>query len=202
MKILNYDKWKKRSLLVIKMLTTSDILEASLTLLEIPFIVYDMKEDFDIESAWQKDKHSICGIIISGSRTNPATAMPSFPDDIIENFPVLGICYGHEILGSLLGCKIVDCNLPFGENSAVIIDLLADELFNGIDTKKDCIVNMHHDQMLESLPEGSKLIAKTDLTPVAGFHHKEKKWWGIQFHPEKDLTGETIFKNFYEICRL
>jgi len=184
------------------MLTTSDLLENSLLLLGIPFILYDCVKENNLDERWQKDKDQVCGIIISGSRTIPEFNFePLFPNNIIESLPVLGICYGHEILGNLLGVKTIDCNPPYGENSAVKANILPDNLFKGFDTSEDIIVTMRHDQMLAELPSGSKLIASTEMTPIAGFHHIEKKWWGIQFHPEKDWLASTVFKNFYRECR-
>ena len=183
------------------MLTTSDLLENSLSLLGIPIIVYDCVVENNLEERWQKDKDLICGVIISGSRTVPEYhLMPAFPSEIIENLPTLGICYGHELLGEILGAKIVDCG-PNGEHLSTIAKLYKNSLFEGIDTSEKWQVTMKHDQMLASLPNGCELIASTALTPVAGFFSPEKNWWGIQFHPEKDWMGNIIFKNFYAICR-
>lgn len=200
--IQNYQNWKKRNLLVLKMMTTSNLVETSLQTLGIPFIEYDCVKETNLASKWEKDKELCCGVIITGSLTDDDLKLdPSFPLDIIENLPVLGICYGHEFIGEILGAEIVECNPPVGEFGPTKVDLLKDELFKGLDIKEDWIVTMRHDKMLKELPNGAKLIAKTDLTPIAGFHHKEKRYWGIQFHPEKDWLKDVVFKNFYEICR-
>lgn len=201
MKVLDYKNWKKRNLLVLKMLTASDLLENSLSLLGIPYILYDCVEETNLEKRWETDKDLVCGIIISGSRVVPEYHMlPSFPEHIIENLPVLGICYGHEILGSILGSKIVD-SPNGGEKTSVIVSLKSDPIFQSLDTDLKWQVTMRHDQMLQTLPPGSKLIASTSDCPVAGFHHEDKNWWGLQFHPEKDWMGNIVFKNFYSICR-
>ena len=202
MKLLDYKNWKRRNLLVLKMLTSSDLLENSLDLLEIPNITYDCVEENDLESRWEKDKDSVCGIIISGSRTVPEyDFMPSFPEKIIKDLPALGICYGNELLGQELGSNVVNCNQPVGEKGSVIAKLHKDPIFAGIDTSEPTIVTMNHDQMLDKLPPGAILLASTEATPVAGFKHSEKSWWGLQFHPEKDWMGTIIFRNFYKICR-
>ena len=73
-------------------------------------------------------------------------------------------------------------------------------IFNGIDISQEQMVKMEHYKMLDKIPPGAKLIASTNMTPIAGFHHKEKEVWGLQFHPEKDWSGEIIFKNFYQHC--
>lgn len=201
-KLLNYKSWKRRNILVLKMLTATDILESSLQLMGIPHIVYDTKIEPDLQKQWKKDQDTVCGIIISGSRTDHELHIePAFPEEIIESLPVLGLCYGHEILGNLLGSKVVDCNPPYGEHSMVEISLHEDLLFEGIDVSKKYMAQMNHDQMLQSLPTGAKLLASTSMTPVAGFHHDRTNWWGLQFHPEKDWSHNLIFKNFYRFCR-
>ena len=202
MKILNYEKWNKRKILVLKMITSSFMLESYLESVGIPTETIDCNEDIDIEAQFKKLKDSICGVVISGSLTTKKyNEYPRFPLDILENVPVLGICYGHELLCEVLESTIVDCNPPMGEHSVVSATLIKNPLFEGIDVSKPTIVTMNHDEMVENLPNGATLIAHTKLTPVAGFYHPEKMWWGIQFHPEKDWLGDIIFKNFYEICR-
>jgi GMP synthase-like glutamine amidotransferase len=200
-KVLDYKNWKKRNLLVLKMLTTSDLLENSLSLLGLPHIVYDCTQEENFEERWKADKDNVCGVIISGSRTIPEyRLMPAFPEMIIYETPVLGICYGHEILGAILGSEIVNCN-GYGEHTTVRAKLYPDPLFESIDTSVEWVVSMRHDQMLSDLPNNSKLLASTTMTPVAGFYNEEHRWWGIQFHPERDWFGNIIFKNFYKICR-
>ena len=200
--ILDYKNWKKRNILVVKMLSTTARLDHSLTVMGIPVIVYDINEDTKIEHKWAKDKETICGIIISGSITDVVLdILPSIPRNIVDNtVPVLGICYGNELLGNFLGTDIVPCG-KYGEQSQVEATFFKDLLFDGLDISQNWPVTMHHDLMLDELPKNSKLIASTHLCPVAGFRNDEMDWWGIQFHPEKDWLANIIFKNFYKYCK-
>ena len=159
-------------------------------------------DDKDLEAKWEKDKEKCCGIIISGSKNDITyNYEPAFPETIIHDLPVLGICYGNEILGNLLGSEIIDSNTEYGEHGNVTAELYPNDIFDGLETHGNYIVTMNHDQMLKKLPAGSVLLAKTEYSPIAGFYNASNKWWGLQFHPEKDWLGNIVLSNFYRICR-
>jgi len=185
------------------MWTTSDLLESSLDLLNIPYLVYDCMKDREWEAKWESDIEKCCGIIISGSKNEVELNLePAFPESITAKLPILGICYGHEILGNLLGSEIIKCNTDYGEHTNITAKIYPNPIFDGLEGQDHIIVTMNHDLMLDKLPSGTKLIAETLFTPIAGFHHEEKKWWGLQFHPEKDWLADIILPNFYKQCRL
>jgi GMP synthase (glutamine-hydrolysing) len=176
--------------------------ESCLNLAQIPFISipYDAK---NLESLIEKNIHDCFGIIISGSRgAGPEDdAMPPVSQSILNSdLPKLGVCYGHEVLGQFLGSKVVLCSPPAGEQSEVEAQLFDSVLFEGLDLNEKYMVTMAHDYMLDSLPNGSKLIARTQLTPIGGFENLDRKIFGLQFHPEKDWMGDIVFKNFYKFC--
>jgi GMP synthase-like glutamine amidotransferase len=199
--IHTYNQWKKKKLLLLKMTTSNNILEQCLEFNNIPCIIYDcsLMNEVEISKAWETDKYDIRGIIVGGSIT-PDAIYPAFPTHILEEVDkVLGICYGCEVLAEMLGSTIIECNHPVGETGSVIITLKNDILFKGLDLSLDWAVTMNHDMMIKKLPNDCELIASTELTPIAGFHHYKKKWWGLQFHPEKDWLGSIIFKNFYDL---
>lgn len=199
--IHTYNQWKNKKLLLLKMTTSNNILENCLEFNNIPYIIYDcsLMNENEISEAWDSDKHIISGIIVGGSIT-PDAIYPAFPTHILNDVnKVLGICYGCEVLGEILGSSVVECNPPVGEIGTVIITIKDDEIFKGLDLSLDWSVTMNHNMMLENLPENCNIIASTELTPIAGFHYRKRNWWGLQFHPEKDWLGSIIFKNFYYI---
>ena len=199
--VFNFNKWSRKRIGLFNMTKYPGQIISSLDLLGIPHIVLQA-EDMDLEKDFEFSEKSICGIIISGGLIEPYHALPSVPTEALKcGLPKLGICLGNEILGTYLGSNLIDCNpTAKGEYGEVIAKLEEDMIFNGIDISQEQMVKMEHYKMLDKIPPGAKLIASTNMTPIAGFHHKEKEVWGLQFHPEKDWSGEIIFKNFYQHC--
>lgn len=180
---------------------STDELLAAYTLMDIPHILYQ-GDDPDLSNKFIQDSDSICGISIGGGISKGSIGTDVSLPDLILSFqvPKLGICLGHEILGTFLGGNLVDCNPPVGEYGEVIAKFYPNKIFEGLDIEEKYPVKMYHHKMLESLPQGSSLIASSRLTPIAGFYHREKEIWGLQFHPEKDWINTLIFKNFYNFC--
>lgn len=200
-RILEFNEWKRNRICIFHMPNSSKQILYSLKMLDIPCTIYesldpDVKEDFLV------NKNHFCGIIISGGMLEPGDRFPDLPSEIFESsIPKLGICLGHEILGTSLGSNLVDCNPQTkGEYGEVLADFSDDIIFKGIDTSSKQLVRMEHYKMLDKEPPGSKLIASTKMTPIAGFHHEEKMVWGLQFHPEKDWMSDIVMKNFYKYC--
>lgn len=194
-----FNQWKKDKILVMHMeaphLDVEDCLRSS----RIPFtpITYDTA---NLEEKLNELLPDCFGVIITGSLKS-GDKYPDVPKIILEsNFPKLGLCYGCEVLGMYLGSGLESCN-KIGEYGEVECRLKPSILFSGIDVSQKVPVYMAHHLMLDSIPEGSEIIASTQETPIAGFENKEKKIYGLQFHPEKDWMGEIVFKNFYEICK-
>lgn len=107
-----------------------------------------------------------------------------------QNIPILGICFGHQLLAHALGGKIGD-NPAGVEVGSVSIQLTPeagdDALF--INTPEKFTANVTHMQSVIELPQGAHLLAYSDREPVHAFHYGQHIW-GIQFHPEFD--GEII----------
>lgn len=159
--------------------------ESCLTAEGIPFLAISFDES-GLEKKITKELKSSCGIIITGSRKLHED-LPGIPDTILSSgLPILGLCYGYEWLGYMLGAKLIECNPPLGEHSEVEAKLHPSILFDGLDTKDLVFVTMAHNYMLEDLPQGSRLIASTKKTPIAGFESTERSIFGLQFHPERD----------------
>jgi GMP synthase (glutamine-hydrolysing) len=164
---------------------------------------------YDIDPHFIK-KFSPSGIILSGgpdtvNEKNSARA----PNIIFElNIPILGICYGMQTMAVQLGGDAKSANkAEFG--SAQIRARNHSQLLTGI---KDDInseghelldVWMSHGIEVTKLPTGFELIASTDNCPIAGFAHKKKNYYGLQFHPEvtHSKQGANILERFVNnIC--
>ena len=151
------------------------------------------------------------GIILSGgpeSVTDGASA-PRVPDCVFTmGLPILGICYGMQAMAGQLGGKVDTSDIrEFGyaqvklEGESSLLREIADHTGNDGESLLD--VWMSHGDKVVSMPEGFSLMASTPSCPIAGMVHEEKRFYGIQFHPEvtHTLQGEAIFKRFaLEIC--
>ena len=151
------------------------------------------------------------GIILSGgpeSVTGGASA-PRAPDCVFTiGLPILGICYGMQTMAGQLGGKVDTSDIrEFGyaqvklEGESSLLREIADHTDNNGESLLD--VWMSHGDKVVAMPEGFSLMASTPSCPIAGMVHEEKRFYGIQFHPEvtHTLQGEAIFKRFaLEIC--
>lgn len=142
------------------------------------------------------------GIILSGGPASVyAENAPKVDARLFKtNIPILGICYGLQLLTYLSGGKVVEAaereyghaKLFFNKNNP---------LFRGIQTP--IRVWMSHGDRLLQLPDKFEVIAHTQNSPLAAIGCKEEKLYGLQFHPEVAHTenGFEIFRNFvYNIC--
>ena len=143
------------------------------------------------------------GIIFTGgpnSVYNPDS--PSISKDIFNlGIPILGICYGHQLMGYLLSGKIKSANSN-SEYGKIILHSEKSVLLNGI--KEDSICWMSHTDYIDTLPVGFEVIATTDNCTCAAMENNEKRLYGVQFHPEVTHTeyGLTVLKNFVlSICK-
>ena len=151
------------------------------------------------------------GIILSGgpeSVTGGASA-PRAPDCVFTmGLPILGICYGMQTMAGQLGGKVDTSDIrEFGyaqvklEGESSLLLEIADHTDNNGESLLD--VWMSHGDKVVAMPEGFSLMASTPSCPIAGMVNEDKKFYGIQFHPEvtHTLQGEAIFKRFaLEIC--
>ena len=143
------------------------------------------------------------GIILSGSPSSVYDPnSPQLPEGFFrmikeDTIPVLGICYGHHQIVHAMGGKIdAHDSKEYGKTELEIIvpDLLLDSL------EKREIVWMSHGDQVRILPEGFKILAKTDTCPIAAYGNDEQRIYGVQFHPEVVHTpkGNQILDNFIE----
>jgi len=156
---------------------------------------------FDIEIKKLKDP-AVRGVILSGGPSSVYGPDAPLPDREIFNInkPVLGICYGLQVIGHFLAGEVDKAqNREYGHAQLNIDD--NSDLFKSIETPMQ--VWMSHGDHLITMPMGFKNIAHTDNADIAAVADKTRQIYGIQFHPEVIHTpmGKTIFSNFlYDIC--
>mgnify|MGYP006421290133 FL=1 len=151
------------------------------------------------------------GIILSGGpeSVTGGESAPRAPDCVFTmGLPILGICYGMQTMAGQLGGKVDTSDIrEFGyaqvklEGESSLLREIADHTDNNGESLLD--VWMSHGDKVVAMPEGFSLMASTSSCPIAGMVHEEKRFYGIQFHPEvtHTLRGEAIFKRFaLEIC--
>jgi GMP synthase (glutamine-hydrolysing) B subunit/GMP synthase (glutamine-hydrolysing) A subunit len=115
--------------------------------------------------------------------------------------PVLGICYGLQVIGQFLGGRVErGLQREYGKGTLEVTDA-ACPLFRGLPRRLQ-VWNSHGDR-LTRLPRGFKAVAVTDNSPYAAIEHRAQKIFGVQFHPEVVHTprGREILANFvHRIC--
>tara|TARA_A100000164_G_scaffold325222_1_gene310170 strand:- start:204 stop:1760 length:1557 start_codon:yes stop_codon:yes gene_type:complete len=153
-----------------------------------------------------KDDPSIKGIILSGGplsiTNNKGISLNNF---IIKmNIPILGICYGHQILAKKFGSKIkISKHREFGK--AILKHKSNSILTKNFFIKNKSIVWMSHQDIVQKLPKGFKSIASSQNSKYAIIANERLKYYGVQFHPEVSHTqnGKVLINNFiYNICKV
>lgn len=172
--------------------------------------VYSEIRAWDITEA-ELSEFNPKGIILSGGPESvTAGASPRAPQAVFEmGVPILGICYGMQTMAEQLGGKVQCSNLQ--EFGYAQVELKGNnELFKDI---KDHVnpqgnalldVWMSHGDKVSELPAGFTLSAGTDSCPIAGMVNEDRRFYGVQFHPEvtHTLQGKRIFEHFaLQICQ-
>ena len=164
------------------------------------FSVYAELVPYDI-SYDELQKLNPTGIIFSGGPSSVYSSDAPIPDNKIfdMNLPLLGICYGHQLIVNKYGGKVKRANKEYG-SSLLTIDSDKD-LLNGVG--ESVRAWMSHGDEAEQIPEGFKVIGHTESAKAAAIASEEKSIYGIQFHPEVVHTeqGTEILKNFVlKVC--
>jgi len=145
----------------------------------------------------QIKKLSPNGIVFSGGPASVYTENSPKPDKKIFELgiPILGICYGHQIIVDNFKGKVKRSNTREYGKAILTIDDKSD-LFKNFDGSIQCW--MSHGDTAENIPMGFKVLAHTESSFSAAIGNQEKKFYGIQFHPEVIHTerGFEILKNF------
>jgi len=163
--------------------------------------------------AWDHDPAEIAafgakGIILSGgpeSTTQPDS--PRAPQVVFDSgVPVLGICYGMQTMAVQLGgATEAGDQREFGHAEVAVV--AADRLLDGLKDTPGAPPRLHvwmsHGDHVSQEPPGFVVTARTDRIPVAAFANDERRWYGVQFHPEVTHTrsGEAMLRRFVvDIC--
>ena len=165
--------------------------------------IYSCKVDPDAIKAFRPK-----GIILSGGpETVTGYKTPRIPSVVFElGLPLLGICYGMQVMQQQLGGAVQSADKSeFGfaeiELQTACDIFLGVNSVNNIDDKPVLPVWMSHGDQVTRLADGFDVIARTENCPIAAVVNTEKKYYGLQFHPEvtHTLSGEQILSNFVHI---
>ena len=151
-----------------------------------------------------KAEGNVIGVIFSGG-PHSVYAEGAFTVDpaIFElGVPVLGVCYGMQLTTHLLGGKVepATTHREYGV-AAVEVYNTQSGLFAELNTSEEVL--MSHGDRITAIPEGFEVTASNPNCPFAAFEHKERRIYGVQFHPEvrHSVHGNDMLHNFvFDIC--
>ena len=151
---------------------------------------------------WQK-MVNVKGLVLSGGPQSVfGSSAPKIDVGILDlNLPVLGLCYGHQLIAQITGGLVKPAEKKeFGIAYTTIHKPVG--VLKGLSDKEK--VWMSHSDTVYSLPKEFEVLAHTENCPVAAFRHKKSLIYGLQWHPEVIHTenGGKMLKNFlFEVCR-
>ncbi len=177
-----------------------------------PFSDYEVVSYEDIKPNFKLKNH-VNAVILTGSAARIVSKedVAKFTEvtKLIKrvNLPTLGICFGHQLMALAHRAKVASCEKPVMNKFEVVRVLEADELFHGYKIgEKIPLAETHNDYVRRNGLEESdfKLLADSPSCEVEAIKHRNKPFYGVQFHPEKTkIKGEEhkdgikLIKNFY-----
>jgi len=155
------------------------------------------------EVAVLNQKFNVKGLILSGgpSSVYEENAPKLHPHILEVNLPILGLCYGHQLLAQLTGGKVEPATCKEYGIAQVAIDKPVGVL-DGLSESEQ--VWMSHGDTVVKMPREFESLAHTDNCPVAAFRHKTKPIYGLQWHPEVIHTehGMRMLQNYiFQVCK-
>lgn len=155
--------------------------------------------DYSIEKIVEKSPKGI--IFTGGPNSVYEEGAPKIDEKVFElGVPILGICYGHQLITHTLGGKVTTAEVREYGKTEVTLDNCC-SIFEGINSSEICW--MSHTDFVENVPDGFKVTAHTDKCPSAAMMNLEKNIYGVQFHPEVEHTafGKKFLSNFlFNVC--
>ncbi len=144
----------------------------------------------DAESGERPRPGELAALVVTGSPASVTSRAPWILDTeaalrafVESGAPTLGICFGHQLLAQALGGN-VEKNPRGREIGTVDFELVESDALFG-DAPRRLAVNMSHLDSAECLPEGARILGRTELDPHGAVRFRERAW-GVQFHPEFD----------------
>jgi len=153
-----------------------------------------------------KKFNNVKGLILSGGPSSvTANTFQNVPKDIFKkNIPILGICYGLQLITKIFGGKIKSSKKKREFGRAVLYKKNSSLLIKNFLNNKRSVWMSHQDAVIK-LPKKFKLVASTKDSKLTIIENTKKKIYGVQFHPEVTHTdkGKQLFKNFlFPICKI
>ncbi|NIO37671.1 hypothetical protein GTO27_08200 [Candidatus Bathyarchaeota archaeon] len=167
----------------------------------------------DIRAGYEIEK-DVDAVVLSGSKARIVN--PSHRDmfkvtvDLIHHLetPILGICYGHQLLCWSLGCEAASLTEPMIDRFEQVRILEVDEIFAGFEEHKTIpLAQSHYDYVMKDSLDSARLVLLADSRSceVEAIKHKHKPFYGVQFHPERTvinghtfLEGHRVVENFFK----
>jgi GMP synthase (glutamine-hydrolysing) len=164
--------------------------------------------NLDIIKFTEDGKYNLKGIILSGGPSSVLDkGAPKIDETLLEHFtnnkiPVLGVCYGLQLIAFLEGGKIHKSKYrEYGHSQNILAK--KSSLFQNV--KKNSVVWMSHGDSLDKVPNGYTVTSKSRNGIISGIENAKKGIYCVQFHPEVNHTeeGTKILKNFvFSICKV
>ena len=146
--------------------------------------------------------YDVKGIILSGGPSSVTEHAIDFDEHWLQiNVPILGICYGYQLLAKYLGGNIINEATEYGKSKILVKN--TNIIFKNI--QNEFVAWMSHQDSVNYLPDSCEVIASSQYVEIAAFYNKSRELYGLLFHPEVSHTefGEDILKNFsFEICKM
>jgi GMP synthase (glutamine-hydrolysing) len=144
------------------------------------------------------------GIILSGGPSSVYDKdVPHVKPEVLDlDVPILGICYGMQLIAHLRGGKVIPGIREYGRAEIQITDNSG--VFAGFKQGEPITVWASHGDHIDEPPPGFNTVASTETLPVAAFKSKERRMYGVQFHPEVAHTplGAQVLRTFlFSVCK-
>jgi GMP synthase (glutamine-hydrolysing) len=158
------------------------------------------------------DLCSADAVVLSGSsapwREHDPVALEELGETVAaSDRPVLGICAGHQLLAMAAGGEVRSMaergeRAEHGYAEVEVLD--GSDLLRGLPARAT-VFHDHTDEIV-SLPSGFRVLARSARSPVQAIAERERRWWGVQFHPERASSahpyGERVLRNFFALAGL
>lgn len=155
-------------------------------------------------TAAELQAHNASALILSGGPESvfaPGSPLPD-PEIFSLGIPVLGICYGMQLMAHMLGGRVVPAgSREYGRTR--MVHQIESPLWAGI--PETSTVWMSHGDQVEAVPDGFRVLARTDVAPIVAMGASERQLYAVQYHPEVHHTpeGQRMLENFlFEIAGL